>query len=179
MAIGRPLLGPMDHALAITEREGSKFVRITKVVRSCLEEWEFIIKVLGKRPIHCRQLVLHPAAYQGFVDASKWGVGGVWFGQNNSLQPVTWFVKWPLSIASQLITDECPDGSISISELELAGILLQWLVLETIIPAELLQHCSVAIWCDNIPAVAWLYKLCNSTSQIASNIIRALAIRKN
>ena len=177
MAIGRPLLGPMDHALAIAEREGSKFVRITKVVRSCLIEWEFIIKVLGQRPVHCRQLVLHPAAYQGFVDASKWGVGGVWFGRNNKLQPVTWFVEWPKGIADQLITDECPDGSISISELELAGILLQWLVLETLVPPELLLHCSVAIWCDNIPAVAWLYKLRNSTSQIASNIIRALAIR--
>ena len=89
MAIGRPLLGPMDHALAITEQEGLEFVPITKVVQSCLEEWEFIIKVLGKKPVHCRQLVLHPTSYQGFVNASKWGVGGVWFGQNNPLQPVT------------------------------------------------------------------------------------------
>ena len=121
--------------------------------------------------------MLHPAVYQGFVDASKWGVRGVWFGQNNPLQPMTWFVEWPTSIVNQRTTDKCVDCSISILELELAGILLQWLVLETIIPAELLQHCSVAIWCNNILAVAWLYKLCNSTSQIVSNIIQALAIR--
>ena len=35
----------------------------------------------------------------------------------------------------------------------------------------------MAIWCNNIPAVAWLYKLRNSVSLIASNLIRALAIR--
>ena len=112
MAIGRLFLGPMDHALAITEQQGSDFVRITNVVRSCLQEWEFNIKFLGKRPVHCRELVLYPAAYQGFVNASKWGV---WFGWDNPLQPVTWFVEWPMNVANQLITDEQPDGSISIS----------------------------------------------------------------
>jgi hypothetical protein len=38
-------------------------------------------------------------------------------------------------------------------------------------------HTSIAIWCDNLPAVSWIYKMRTSTSPIASRILRALAVR--
>ena len=52
---------------------------------------------------------------------------------------------------------------------------MQFLVLEQAVPT--LQHQSPAIWCDNIPAVAWIYKFRTSTSHLASHILLALATR--
>jgi hypothetical protein len=39
-------------------------------------------------------------------------------------RPLLWRFKWPKEIADQLITEDNPQGSISISDLELAGGLL-------------------------------------------------------
>ena len=51
---------------------------------------------------------------------------------------------------------------------------MHWLALEQDVGTKL-HHQSPAIWCDNLPAVAWTYKFRTSTSQIAASILRALA----
>jgi hypothetical protein len=61
--------------------------------------------------------------------------------------------------------------------LELTGILLQWLVLEHVVDTSTLRDASVSIWCDNLPAVAWMYKFHTSTSLVATWILRALTVR--
>ena len=73
--------------------------------------------------------------------------------------------------------DDNPHGDITIAELELFGVFLQWLILEQATSAEDLERKSVAIWCNNLPAVAWLYKMRNSNSKFAARILRAFAIR--
>jgi hypothetical protein len=50
-------------------------------------------------------------------------------------------------------------------------------VLEQAVDTKTLRHNSIAIWCDNLPAVAWTYKFRTSTSPIAAQILRALAVR--
>ena len=40
-----------------------------------------------------------------------------------------------------------------------------------------MKHESSEIWCDNIAAVTWVYKLRNNNSKVATNILRALATR--
>ena len=55
--------------------------------------------------------------------------------------------------------------------------LLHWLVLEAAISPEELRFALAAIWCDNLPVVAWLYKMRSSSSLIAANLVRALAVR--
>jgi hypothetical protein len=128
-------------------------------------------------PTHVRELVEHPLAYQGFVDASKWGVGGVWFGGTKQLIPIVWFYEWPETIRNQFCLASNKTGSLTISDLELAGILLQWLFLEHVVDTSTLRDASISIWCDNLPAVAWMYKFRTSTSLVAAQILRALAVR--
>jgi hypothetical protein len=57
------------------------------------------------------------------------------------------------------------------------GILLQWLVLEHVVNTSTLRDASVSIWCDNLPAVAWMYKFHTSTSLVAVRTLRALVVR--
>jgi hypothetical protein len=174
---GKPLLGPLDQAIALAGQRNVNYVMITDDVRLCLSDWIALIRQLGKRPTHVKELVLHAAAYQGFVDASKWGVGGVWFGGTNQLSPIVWFWEWPPEIQNTLVTSSNRNGLLTISDLELMGILLHWLALEASVDKASLVHTSIAIWCDNLPAVSWIYKMRTSTSPIASRILRALAVR--
>jgi hypothetical protein len=109
------------------------------------------------------------------VNASKWGE--VWFGGTEKLIPILWFYEWTQTIRNQFCSASNKTGSLTISDLELTGILLQWLVLEHVVDTSTLRDSSVSIWCDNLPAVAWMYKFRNSTSLVVARILRALAVR--
>jgi hypothetical protein len=132
---------------------------------------------VGRRPIHVRELVEHLPAYQGFVDVSKWGVGGVWFGGTKQIIPIVWFYELPQTIRNQFCSASNKTGSLTISDLELTGILLQWLVLKHVVDTSTLRDASVSIWYDNLPAVAWMYKFRTITSLVAAQILGALAVR--
>jgi len=58
--------------------------------------------------------------------------------------------------------------------LEMAGLLLHYLVLENLTE---LKHVHVAAWCDNTPTVSWANKLNSSKSRVAARLIRALSLR--
>ena len=167
-------MGPLDNALRIARNRNRSRIIISTELRQALMDWRYIIKLIGERPTFCDELVPTLPTYQGFVDASKWGVGGVWFSGTKNLPPIVWFQKWPKEVQQRLVTDDNPHGNITIAELELFGVFLQWLVLEQAVAAEDLERKSVAIWCDNLPAVAWLYKMRNSGSKFAARILLSL-----
>jgi hypothetical protein len=73
---------------------GRKLV-VNDALKAILRGWSALIRLVGRCPIHVTELFEHLPAYQGFVDASKWGVGGVWFGGTNQLIPIIWFYEWP------------------------------------------------------------------------------------
>jgi hypothetical protein len=93
-----------------------------------LKDFRWILDNLPERPTRIAELVpLLPSAL-GHHDASGAGAGGVWFPAqgihprgSNASPPILWRYQWPREIASQLITDKNPHGTISISDLELAG----------------------------------------------------------
>jgi hypothetical protein len=62
------------------------------------------------------------------------------------------------------------------NDLELAGAVLNWLVLECQ-PHLNLQHKHVGVFCDNTSAVSWAYKLRTSKSIVAGRLLRMLGMR--
>ena len=174
---GKPIMGQLDRYLATAGKTNKRYINMTDELRNILRDWSALLRLVGRRPTHVKELVEHRPQYQGFVDASKWGVGGVWFGGTSSMIPIVWFIEWPQEIRDQFCSSSNKTGTITISDLELTGILLHWLVLEQAVDTTTLKHNSVAIWCDNLPAVAWTYKFRTSTSPIAARILRALAVR--
>ena len=174
---GKPILGQLNWYMSSAAKHPNRKFMVTEDLRNILRDWSALIRLVGRRPTHVAELIEHPPAYQGFVDASKWGVGGVWFGGTKPLIPIVWFFEWPQDIRDQFCSASNKSGRLTISDLELTGILLQWLVLEHIVDPVTLRDASVSIWCDNLPAVAWMYKFRTSTSPIAARILRALAVR--
>ena len=95
-------MGPIDAAL----RGDKQWIRIktNQCLRDTLQEFATIIKVLGRQPTHCRELVAIEPRYVGFCDASSLlGTGGVWFAGTKALNPVVWHVEWPDDIWSNVV----------------------------------------------------------------------------
>jgi len=66
-----------------------------------------------------------------------------------------------------------PSRKITNLDLEMAGLLMHWLVLENIAD---LQHTHIATRCDNTPTVAWTTWLLATKAPMATHLICALAL---
>ena len=130
---------------------------------------------LYQSPTHVTQLVEEYPDFIGYSDACGIGAGGVWCSGQQQVNPMVWKYEWPSEIKSKLITDKNPNGSITINDLELAGIIINWLMLEY--SGVDLRFSHISNYCDNTSAVAWAYKLRTSTSIPAGRLLRMLGLR--
>jgi hypothetical protein len=172
---GRGLLSPLDHAL---RDESKKWIPISGniTLRDALRDFRALINLVGRIPTKFKQLIATIPGYIGYCDAAKHGAGGVWFPGDcrSDLQPVVWRITWPQDIRDALVSFDNPRGTITNSDLEMAGLLLHYLILECLAD---LKHVHVAAWCDNTPTVSWANKLNSSKSRVAARLVRALALR--
>jgi hypothetical protein len=146
-----------------------RFVAIKKNPQLCtaLADFGTLIKVMARRPTHCKELVIDSPGYIGYCDASKLGAGGVWLLGTLYLSPVVWRLEWPEDIHNNVVSFSNPRGTITNSDLEMAGMLAHYLELEHLVA---LKHVHVAAWCDNTPTVSWTNKLSSSRSQVAGRL---------
>ena len=170
--MGKSLLSPAFAAM----RQEPKYINIEGYLAQCLKDWVTLLRQISTRPTHVQELVPKLSTFIGYVDACAFGAGGVWFSGTSQLHPTVWRIKFPPYIIANLVSDKNPNGHITNSDLEMAGLLCQWLVLECISPHSL-QFATAGMFSDNTPTVAWANKLSTSSSSIASYLLRALAIR--
>ena len=171
---GQGLLSDINKGL----QQPTENIKITPAIKQALTDWRFLIQIIESRPTSILELTPGQPWFIGYTDASGKGVGGVWTdGTKHLPQPIVWRCKWPQDISKNLVSQENPKGTITINDLELAGELLAWLVLEHISPIHL-QHAHIGIHCDNTASVAWTNKLNSSSSIIAGQLLKALATRQ-
>ena len=87
---------------------------------------------------------------------------------------IVWRVEWDAEISRRVVSDKNPKGTITNSDLDMAAILLAWLILEQIAPTH---HMSALARSDNTPACSWATKM-SPKSVIAARLVRALALRQ-
>jgi hypothetical protein len=169
---GRALFSPLQRAM----KNNPPFISLTPELHQILDDWRYIIGYMKNHPTSVLQLVQNYPDYIGHSDACGLGAGGLWGNGLKTIKPFLWQVPWPTDIRQALITDANPSGTITINDLELAGLLLNWLALECQkdIPLEL-HH--IGTFCDNTSAVAWSHKLRTSKSVIAGRLLRMLGLR--
>ena len=126
-------------------------------------------------PTRCRELVVGWPDYIGVVDASGQGVGGVVFGENMGCPPTVFRLEWPDDIKADLQTWTNMKGTITNSDLEMAGLLLLWLVIEGVCGD--LGERRIAVFSDNDPSVSWTKRLASRHSRVAVQLLRAVALR--
>ena len=106
----------------------------------------------------------------GIKDASSHGVGGIIVGENIACIPTVFCAEWPDDIKQLYKT-----GSITNSDLECAGLLLLWLIMEDVCPLKVGSR--VGLFSDNSPTVRWVQCLALRRSAVAAQFIRALSLR--
>lgn len=113
----RGLFSVLQDALRKGDRSR---VRLTRHVFDSLADFRAIADSLRDRPTRFRELVPVGAPIAlGACDACLRGMGGVWFRPNAA--PVVWRARFPPSIQQALVTSNNRGGTVSISDLELAG----------------------------------------------------------
>merc|ERR550539_1666539 len=89
---------------------------------------------IATRPTRIAEVVPLSASALGYHDASGIGAGGVWFPDPSLTSrmagplpcgtPILWRYQWPTDIQQRLVSNSNPHGTITNSDLELAGGLL-------------------------------------------------------
>ena len=172
---GRGLLSPCNWV--IQRRPKVVYLHRDGALLEAIRDIHTILRNSTLQPTHCKDLVAAWPDYIGIVDASSHGVGGVIIGELSGVPPTVFRLQWPPDISNALVSFENPQGTITNSDLEMAGVLLLWLCLEGVAPD--LAHKHVALFSDNSPSVSWTTKMASKHSRVAAQLVRALALRLN
>ncbi len=108
------------------------------------------------------------------MDASVHGVGGVVFGELSACTPVVFRWEWPDTIKQDIILLTNPTGRLTNSDLEMAGLVILWLVIEGF--CHNLHKKRVTLFSDNSPTVSWVTQLASKWLLVAEQLIQALAL---
>jgi hypothetical protein len=171
---GKGLFSPIYNAM----KGDPDPIVISPWLKQALQDWLIILHRIASRPMSVLELHPGPPAFIGYVDASGFGAGRVWISGTDHIPLIAWRMPFPLDIEQRLESHSNPNVDITNSNLEMAGVLLQWLVLEQEAPTTL-QHKHIEIFSDNTPTVAWATCLHSSKSKVAGHLLCALAIRQH
>jgi hypothetical protein len=86
---------------------------------------------------------------------------------------MVWRVQFSPAITSQVISDANPRGKLTNSDLEMAALLLHYMVLQQEVD---LRFVRAGVWSDNTPTVAWTKRMADrSQGPTAGRLLRGLA----
>jgi hypothetical protein len=170
---GRGLLSPFYTLLAIHPK--FVFLHRNQALFNSVVDCRTFLRESVSTPTKCKNLVPGWPDYIGITDASGYGAGGCVIGENKAVPPTVFRFQWPTDITNDIVSDKNPNGRITNSDLEMAGLLLLWLVMEDVCPTVADAH--VALFSDNSPTVHWVQRLAAKHSQVAMQLVRALSLR--
>lgn len=175
----RTLFSHMQHALT-NKLKGR--VALHKGVHHALDDFRWILADIENRPTRIAELVPLSGSAEGHHDASGLGAGGVWFPADHLVpregfknDPVVWRLKWPQYITDRLVTSENPNGTISNSDLELAGGLLH---LEALSQSFDIRERTVLSKTDNLNTLFWQRKGSATTEKVPAHLLRLFGIHQ-
>ena len=166
---GRGLFTIIWTAMA---KHNKGYIKMTANLKDVLRDFKWLFREIANKPVNVAQIVPDLPDYHGYSDACKSGAGGVWILPTTYGTPrfVFWNLDWPIEIITLF-----ENSDLSINDLEMAGVLLEWLVLEHLVPS--LEHTRAGIQCDNTSSVRWSTKF-TARSIVAGHLLRALALRQ-
>jgi len=161
---GKGLFSLLQHGLSHSDRYR---VKIDRAMRDHLHDFERLAHSLHDRPTHLAELVPELPDAIGTHDASGEGMGGVWFV--DGARPIVWRQRFPAEVRDELISFQRPHGSITNSDLELAGAIAHADVLAR---NHDVRHRSLVSLGDNTPTESWMKKGSRTTNGPAAYLLR-------
>ena len=170
---GVGLLSPCNKILAL--KPSRVYLHRNKELRTAISDIRSLLRMSVLAPTKCVELVSGWPDYIGYTDASGEGFGGIIIGDGDHVIPTVFRGEWPPDIKASLVSLQNPNGALSINDLEMAGFLITWLIMETTC-ADVRQK-NVALFSDNSPSISWVERLASRRSLVGSRLVRALALR--
>ena len=170
---GKGLLSPCNTILQ--KQPPIVFLHRNPLLRQAISDCRTLLRESTLHPTECKELIAAWPDYVGVKDASGHGVGGVIVGENKACVPTVFRYEWPDDIKAEINSAANPDGKLTNSDLECAGLLMLWLVMEDVCNIQTGDH--AALFSDNQPTVSWVRRLAAKSSLVAGQLIRALALR--
>ena len=170
---GRGLMSPFNRILRLAPT--LVYLHKNDELLTALIDCRTFLRDSVGNPTKCSRLVTGWPDYIGVKDASSHGVGGIIIGENKAAHPTVFRMPWPSDITAAVISDNNPTGTLTNSDLEMAGLLLLWLAMEEVCSG--LEGAHVALFSDNSPTVHWVQRMAARHSTVAMQLIRALALR--
>ena len=130
-------------------KAGNNRVRLNAFVRSNLDAFARLASSLCSRPTHLAELVPELPTLLGATDASRSGMGGVYFDHSGHGQ--YWRLAFPPDVQAALVTFDNPKGHITNSDLEQAAVIAQ---LDIMAHSHLVAHATLENMCDNTAAIS-------------------------
>jgi hypothetical protein len=184
----RKIVGKLRHVALIMPGTKGMFSPINKAlkgdpsmiglgkeseVRAALLDLAVLVQDLCKRPTHIKELIPGGNHYTRYCDACATGAGGVWMSGEASLPPIVWRMPFDLAVSSQVVSDKNLHGRLTNSDLEMAAVLMQYMILQQHVD---LQYVRAGVFSDNTPTVAWSKRMADKSQYpTAGRLLRGLA----
>lgn len=138
-----------------------------------LDDFETLVCDLAARPTRLAELISGALSAIGSVDASGYGMGGVWFTVAH--EPLVWRQRFPDDIVSRLVSSSNPTGDLTNSDFELTGVVAH----QDILAQEFdIREASVSTLNDNTPAVSRSFKGSVTTRDPAAYLLRLSSLHR-
>jgi hypothetical protein len=172
---GRGLLSPCNRLLK--QRPPVVYFHCNEPLCSAISNCWTNLRESTRRPTRCRELVAGWPDFVGIVNASSQGVGGIIIGKLSKCPPMVFWLQWLMDITANVISNRNPKGMITNSDLELAGLVILWLMMEHVCGS--LAEKRVALLSNKTPTVSWVQQMASRSSLVAEQLIRILVLRFN
>ena len=139
---------------ALRHSDGHR-VRLNQHAYDAAADFTALVDSLATRPTRLPELVPTAPSHVGACDACQLGMGGVWLGSSDSPAPIVWRQRFAPQVASALVTADNRRGTVSISDLELTGMIAHKDVLAQ---AHDVRERTIWLASDNRAAVSWSTK---------------------
>ena len=170
---GLGLLSPCNSVLAL--KPPIVFLQRNRHLLTAIQGIRTLLRESIATPTKCRELVDGWPHYIGYTDASNMGFGGIVFGEDSEIPPTVFRGQWPDDVRKEIVSVGNRNGRLSINDLEMAGLLFTFLVMEAVCPSLHEKH--VAMFSDNQPSVSWVDRMASRKSEAGAHLLRALALR--
>jgi hypothetical protein len=174
---GRGMFSLLKNVLA-KRVEVTPRLRLTQPVHAILADFRHLARDLATRPTRLAELVATDTpSTLGYHDAVAAGMGGVHFLplDDGTVEPILWRATFPAEIAKPLVSSDNPAGTITNSELELAGGVAQ---LDVLAQHFDVREKTVHNSSDNVATVWWQRKGAVSSAGPTSRLLRIQALHQ-
>lgn len=168
--------------LALRHQQVGSRVSLKKGVHQALADFRLMLDDISTRPTRINELIPLLTSTVGHHDASGVGAGGVWFIPDHiplckgfKRGPVVWQYKWPTDITARLITESNPHGSITSSDLKLAGGLLH---LDALVRFCDVRERTILSKTDNLATLYWQRKGSTTTDKCPAHLLRLFGLHQ-